>query len=124
MCLAASFFSIAAWRVHRGVQLTLGGLGDVQFLGQRGAVPMSGVGQLGTGEEEAFGDHGDHQVASPRRPGCDQLVHAEPANHGQDSLDMPVGEGPRDPEGLAGRYEQLPLEGTPDQVDQVIGEMG
>ena len=87
-------------------------------------MPVSGVGQLGTGEEEAFGDHGDHQVALPRGLGRDQLVHAELADHGQDGLDMAVGERARDPEGLGRGDEGLALEGASDQVDEVIGEMG
>ena len=45
--------------VHGVVELILGGVGDVQLLGQGGVVPVSGVGQLGAGEDQSFGDHGD-----------------------------------------------------------------
>ena len=52
--------------IHGVVEMILGGVGDVQLLGQSGVVPVAGVGQLGAGEEQAFGDHGDHQVALSR----------------------------------------------------------
>ena len=60
--------------IHGVVEVILGGVGDVQLLGQGGVVPVSGVGQFGAGKEQAFGDHGDHQVASSRGLGRDELV--------------------------------------------------
>ena len=87
-------------------------------------MPVSGVGQLGAGEEQAFGDHGDDQVASSRGLGGDEVVEAELADHGQDGLDMAVRERAGDAEGLGGGDEGLALEGAFDEVDEVIGEMG
>ena len=110
--------------VHGVVEVILGGVGDVQFLGQGGVVPVSGVGQLGAGEEQALGDHGDDQVAPSRGLGGDEVVEAELADHRQDGLDMAVRERAGDAEGLGGGDEGLALEGAFDEVDDVIGKMG
>ena len=67
-------------------------------------MPVSGVGQLGTGEEKAFGDHGDHQVALSRGLGRDELVHAELADHGQDGLDMAVPASLHNAKGLSSSF--------------------
>ena len=87
-------------------------------------MPVSGVGQLGTGEEQTLGDHGDDQVAPVRGLGGDEIVHAELADHGQDGFDMAVGERAGDPKGVARRDEGLALEGALDEVDHRIGKMG
>ena len=87
-------------------------------------MPVSGVGQLGAGKEQAFGDHGDHQVALPRRLGGDEFLQSELADHLQDGLDVAVRERACDAEGLGRGDEGLALEGAFDDVDEVIGEMG
>jgi hypothetical protein len=100
------------------------GVGDVQFLGQGGAVPVSGVGQLGAGKEQAFGDHGDHQVAPWRSLGSDELLQSQLADHRQDGLDVAVRERACGAEGLGRRDESLALEGALDDLDEMIGKMG
>ena len=87
-------------------------------------MPVSGVGQLGAGEQQAFDDHGEDQIATPRRFGGEELLQAQLADHGQDGLDMAVGERAGDPEGLGRRDEGLTLERALDQLDDMVGEMG
>ena len=55
-------------------------------------MPVSGVGQLGAGEQQPFDDHGEDQITAPRRLGGDEVVQAELLDHRQDGLDMAVGE--------------------------------
>src|SRR5512135_3808168 len=70
------------------------------------------------------GNHGDDQVAPPRRLGGDEVVETELADHRQDGLDVSVGQRAGDPEGVGGGDEGLTLEGAFDDLDEVIGEMG
>ena len=85
---------------------------------------MAGGGQLGAGEEETLGDHGDHQVASPRGAGGDEGVEAEAPDHPQDRFDVAVGPGAEDAEGFGGGDEGLAFEGAADQVDDMEWEVG
>ncbi len=85
---------------------------------------MAGVGQLGTGEEEAFGDHGDDQVPLERGLGGDELLQFQLADHRQDGVDMAVRQRPCDAEGFGGRDKGLALERAFDEIDEVVGEMG
>ena len=110
--------------VHGVVELILGGVGDVQLLGQCGVVPVSRVGQLGAGEDQPFDDHGDDEMASVRGLGGDEVVEAERLDHLEDGLDVAVGERSRDADGVGGGDEGLALERASDQVDEVIGQMG
>ena len=110
--------------VHGVVEWVLGGIGDAQFLGQGGVEPVPGVGQLGAGEQQAFGDHGEDQIASPRRLGGDELLQSQLADHRQDGVDMAVRERAGDAEGLGRWHEGLALEGAPDDLDEVLGEVG
>ncbi len=110
--------------IHGLVKVILGSVGDLQLLGQGGAVPVSGVSQLGAGEEEAFGDHGDHQVTLWRRLGRDEFVDSEFADHCEDCFHMPVRTCACDAESLSCRDEGLALEGAFDDLDDVRGKMG
>ena len=87
-------------------------------------MPVPGVGQLGAGEEQALGDHGDHQVAPSRGLGGDEFLHSELANHRQHGIDMAMGPRASDTEGLGCGDERLALEGAFDDLDEVIGKMG
>ena len=110
--------------VHGVVEVILSGVGDIQLLGQSGVVPVAGMGQLGAREEQALGDHGDHQVALSRRFRRDEFLHSEFADHRQHGIDMTVRQRAGDAEGLGRGDERLALEGTFDDLDQVIGKMG
>jgi hypothetical protein len=110
--------------VHGGIELVLGGLSDAQFLGQGGVEPVPGVGQLGTGEQETFDDHGGHQVASPRRLGGDESFQSQLADHRQDGVDMAVRGRACDADGLGRGDEGLALEGPLDDLDEMVWEMG
>ena len=104
--------------------MILRGVGDVQFLGQGGGVPVSGVGQLGAGKEEAFGDHGDHQVTLWRRLGRDEFLDSQFADHCQDGFHMAVRTCACGAESLSRRDEGLALEGAFDDLDDMLGKMG
>ncbi len=110
--------------IHGVVEVIFGGVDDIQLLGQGGAVPVPGVGQLGAGEEQALGDHGDHQVAPSRGLGRDEFLHSELANHRQHGIDMAMRQRAGDAEGLGRGHERLALEGAFDDLDEVIGKMG
>jgi hypothetical protein len=85
---------------------------------------VSGVGQLGAGEEETFGNHCDHQIALPRGLRGDNIVQSKLADHRQDSVDMAMRERPCGAESLGRSDEGFALEGSLDDIDEVIGEMG
>ena len=104
--------------------MILSGVGDIQLLGQSGVVPVAGMGQLGAREEQALGDHGDHQVAPSRAFRRDEFLHSEFADHRQHGIDMTVRQRAGDAEGLGRGDERLAPEGTFDDLDQVIGKMG
>ncbi len=89
-----------------------------------GVVPVSGVGQLGAGEEETFGDPGADQVAPPRRLGGDEVFQGERADPRQHGLDVPMGERARPVEGVSRGDEGLALERAADPVDDVDREIG
>ncbi len=110
--------------IHGGIEFILVGVLEVEFLGERGVLPVAGGGQLGAGEEKALGDHGRDEIALPRGCGGDEGVEAEATDHFQDRFDMAMGSGAEDAEGLGGRYEGFPLEGALDEFDDVIGQMG
>jgi hypothetical protein len=110
--------------IHGLVETIFGGIGNIHLLGQGGAVPVSGVGQLGTGKEEAFGDHGDHQVTFWRRLGRDEFLQSKLADHCQDRFHMTVRTCARRTEGLSRGDEGLALERALDDVDEMLGKMG
>ena len=87
-------------------------------------MPVSGGGQLGAGEEEPLGDHGQGEVTLPRGSGGDDGVEFEASDHGEDGLDVAMGSGADDAEDLRGGDEGLPLERAADQVDDRDGEVG
>ncbi len=105
--------------VHGVVELICRGLGDVQLLGQGGVLPVSGVGQLGAGEQQPFGDHSDDQIAALRRLSGDEVVEAELADHREDGVDMAVRARARDAKGVGHGNEGLALERATDEVDDV-----
>ncbi len=87
-------------------------------------MPVSGVGQLGTGEEAACGDQGVHQVAPPGGHGGDQILPSTLAAHRQDGVELAVRARARAAEGLGRGDKGLALEGAFDDLDEVIGGMG
>ena len=78
--------------VHCRIQFIFRGLTHPQFLGQRGAVPLPGGGQLGTGIEQAFDDHGQHQITLAAALGGNHGIQAELAQGQEESFDMAVGQ--------------------------------
>ena len=105
-------------------EVQLGGVLDVEFLGEGGVVPVSGGGQLGAGEEEPLGDQGQHEVALPRGLRGDDGVEPEAADHGEDRFDVAMGTGADVVEELGGGDEGLSLKGATDQVNDRQGEVG
>jgi hypothetical protein len=63
-------------------------------------------------------------VTRSRRLGGDEVLQAQRADHRQDGVDMAVRERARDADGLGGGDEGLALEGTLDDRDEMVREMG
>ena len=76
--------------VHRRVQIVLAAPSRSSSLRQRRVLPRPLSGELARGREDARGDHGDHEVALPRRPRGDELVEAELLHGEQHGLDVAV----------------------------------
>src|SRR5205807_8538374 len=77
--------------VHGLIKIVDIGVASAKFLRQSCAVPAAGCGQLGTGEEDTGGNHGDDQLALVRRFGAEGEVEIQLANGSEDRFDMPVG---------------------------------
>ena len=103
--------------VQRFVEVVLVGVFDPQLLGQRGVGPQPGGGQLGTGSEQAFDDQGHDQVALPRALGGEQPLEPQPAHGSQHGLDVALGPGAFDEEGLRGGDEGFAGQRAADDVD-------
>jgi hypothetical protein len=73
--------------------------------------------------QEAFGDHGQHEVSLGAGFGCEQCIEAEAADGTEDGLDVAVREGAVDVEGSAGGEELLAGQRAADEIDEVRGEM-
>ena len=78
--------------IHGGIQFVLGGVFNMEFLSKRGIMPVPGGGQLGAGEQEPLGDHGQDEVPLPRAPGGDEVIEAEATDHRQDRFDVSMGQ--------------------------------
>ncbi len=87
-------------------------------------MPVSGVGQFGAGDENAFGDHCDDQIAAARGLGSDEFLDPELTNHGHDRLDMTVRQRTNDAKGPGRRDKNLTLERAPDEIDHMVRQMG
>jgi hypothetical protein len=77
--------------IHGGIEFVLGDVLEVEFLCERGVLPVAGCGQLGAGEEEELGDQGGDEVALPRGAGGDEGVEAEATDQGKDRFDVAIG---------------------------------
>ena len=109
--------------VHRLAEDVLVGVAQVELLGQRGDVPSPGGGELRGGVEEPLHDHGQHPVAFGRAFGGDEPVQAQ----SEQGIDVAVGEGAFDGEGVFGADEALALEDSAQGVDflcRPVGEVG
>jgi len=71
--------------------------------------------------EEAFGEHGENEVALWAGFGGEEGVEAEAADGTEYRLDVTVRAGVQDAEGGDSGKEFLAGEGTADQVDEVGG---
>ena len=86
--------------VQRGVQAVLVGFGNLQRPGQRGALPSADGGELRAGRKQALGYHGQHQALFGAGPGAEQFGDAQLLDRAEDELDVAVGQGTLDSEGL------------------------
>ena len=86
--------------------------------------PQPGGGQLGAGSEQAFDDQGHDQVALPRALGGEQPLKTQPAQGSQHGLDVALGPGAFDEEGLRRGDEGFAGQGAADDVDQGSGQVG
>src|SRR5260370_5602786 len=110
--------------VHGAIEVIFGGVDHAQFLGQGGAVPQSGSGQLGTGVEDGFDQHGQHQIALATRLGGEDGVEAEFANGKQNGFDMAVGHGSAGGEQVLGGNQGFVAEEATKVFDFVFGPIG
>ena len=110
--------------VHRLVEGVLVGVAQVELLGQRGGVPSPGGGELRGGVEQPLHDHGQDPVALGRAFGGDEPVQAQAPGHGEQGVDVAVGEGAFDGEGVFGADEALALEDSAQGVDFLCGPVG
>jgi hypothetical protein len=74
--------------------------------------------------DEAFGDHGENEIALRARLGGEQGVEAEAADRGENGLDVAVRLGTLDAEGGGGGKKAFAGKGSADEIDQVRGKVG
>ena len=110
--------------VHRLVEGVLVGIAQVECLSQGGGMPPPGGGELRGGVEEPLHDHGQHPVAFGRAFGGDEPVQAQASGHGEQGVDVAVGQGAFDGEGVFGVDEALALEDSAQGVDLLCGPVG
>ena len=110
--------------VHRLVQVVLVGAAQVELLGQRGGLPPPGGGELRGGVEQPSHDHGQDPVALGRALRGDEPVQAQAPGHGEQGVDVAMGEGAFDGEGVFGADEALSLEHPAKALDLLRGPVG
>ena len=110
--------------VQRVVQVILGGVDDVEFLGQRGDVPPARRGQLALRLQDARGDHPQDQAPLARRPRVEEATHAHALHRRHDGLDVAVLGRGDNLEELLGGGEALALQGAPNECNDVGGQVG
>jgi hypothetical protein len=110
--------------VHGSVGLLVVGVGDAELVGQGGVVPVARGGELRARGEDPLGDEGQRQGAWSRGRGRQERVEAEFGEGGEDGLDVPVGLGSDDAEGLLRGQQGFAVQGAADQVDDMRGQVG
>jgi len=76
--------------------------GFAESVGASGGVEGAGVGEFGTGGEDARRDHGDDVVALGAALGADEVAELEALDRANDGLDVAVGNGALDAEDFDG----------------------
>ena len=74
--------------------------------------------------EQPLHDHGQDPVAFGRAFGGDEPVQAQAPDHGEQGVDVAVGEGAFDGEGVFGADEALALEDSAQGIDLLCGPVG
>ena len=83
-----------------------------------------GGGQFGLGVNDPGDDQSDDQIPVPVSGAGEEEIELELLECGQDGGDMAMGERAGAMETVLGVDEGLALEGTADEIDDVVGEMG
>ena len=84
-------------------------------------MPEAGGGQLGAGMEQAFGDHGEHEVALRARLGGENGIQAELAHGAQDRFDVAMGQTLAGEEPIVRRHQGLVAEEAVQGVPTSLG---
>src|ERR1039457_1028484 len=95
----------------------------MEVLAQRRGVPPARGRQLGVRGHDARSHHRQHQVALATGLGGDQRSKVQPLQRRRDGLHMSVRTRARHFEGLPQRHEALATQRTPDDVDQLLGQV-
>ena len=74
--------------------------------------------------QQAFGDHGHHQIARARALRADQLLQPQLVDRAEDGLDVAVRKAAFDGEAFLGRNKAFPGERAADDVDECVGQVG
>ena len=107
-----------------GVQVLGAGVAQLEVIGQAGAVPPAGGGELGLGAQDAGGDHGADEVALAGWLGSEEAGQSEATESLQHGQDGAVGARADDLEGVGGVAQGLAGQMGFEQVDRGIGEVG
>ena len=114
--------------VHGPVDLVFIDLAETEGLREGGEGGLAGEGpgggQFGLGIDDPGDDQSDDQILVPASGASQQGIELEPLEGGQDGGDMTMGQRTGAVEAVLGVDEGLALEGSADEIDDGVGEMG
>ena len=114
--------------VHGGVQLILVDLTQRQQVTEGGdgafGVQAAGGGEFGACVDDTSDDHGDDEIALAGGGTGDEGMEAELVERTEDGGDVAVGVAAQATEGDLGIDEGLAFEGSADEIDDVVWEVG
>ena len=114
--------------VHGAVDLVFIDGAETEGLREGGECGLAGErpggGQLGLGIDDPGDDQGDDQIPVPASGAGQEGIELELLEGGQDGGDVAMGERAGAVEEVIGVDEGLALEGSSDEIDDGVGEMG
>ena len=110
--------------VHRGVQVVRVRPHHAELLRQRRLRELTGAGELRARREHPLADHRQGAVALLRGRPLEQARKPQPAGHRQHAGRMPVRQRALQLERIRRGQKLLALQAAPNQLDQVVGQVG
>jgi hypothetical protein len=103
--------------VERTIELVLARVGDIEDRPERALPKRAGGGELGAGGDEAGHDHGQREIAAPRRSPIEERLQPERAQYPQHRGHVAMGGAAHDPKGRRRGHQVLPPQRALDRVD-------